>query len=139
MNLTMCKTLCNECPFSTSSPKGWLGPHTLDGMLDAQQNGTLFSCHMLRKQDMKIGNIECGEVRICRGFIASAIKSGFTFGQGSEAEKALGSLQDQVKREAKENVDVILSRQEFEAHHGGHRPDRKLPKQDLYRRLGYRL
>ncbi|HHH44329.1 MAG TPA: hypothetical protein ENK49_09340 [Gammaproteobacteria bacterium] len=139
MNLSICKTLCNECPFSTSSKQGWLGPHTLDSMLDAQLNGTLFSCHLLRKQDMSAVDIESGQVRICRGFIASATKSGISFGQASEAEKALAGLQQQVAHEAKEDEEMILSRQEFEQYHGGDRPERKLSRQDLYRRLGYRF
>ena len=139
MNLTICKALCNECPFSTSSKQGWLGPHSLDGMLDAQLNGTLFSCHLLRTEDMRTEDIETGKVRVCRGFIASATKSGIRFGQASAAGRALADLQSQVACEAKEDPNSILSRQEFEQYHGGNRPERKLSRQERYRRLGYRL
>jgi len=139
MNLTICKRICTECPFSKSSPKGWLGPHSLEGVLDAQQEGKLFSCHMLRKDGMTSDDIESGEVRICRGFIASATKSGIRFAEKTEAEKTLRDLQDQVAREGKEDNETILSRQEFEKHHGGHMPGRKVPREDYYRRLGYRV
>ncbi|HHJ17519.1 MAG TPA: hypothetical protein ENJ80_12555 [Gammaproteobacteria bacterium] len=139
MGLTICKKICKECPFSTSSPKGWLGPHSLEGVLDAQQRGKLFSCHMLRKDEMSSEDIESGEVRICRGFIASASKSGIAFDQDSKTGKALKGLQELVAREAKEDNSTILSRQEFEKHHGGHLPGRAIPKADMLRRLGYRI
>jgi len=49
MNLTVCSKLCSECPFSEASPKGWLGFHTLDGVLEAQKKEKLFSCHWQEK------------------------------------------------------------------------------------------
>lgn len=138
MNLTICKTLCNECPFTKSAPKGWLGPHTLEDVLSTQQRGELFSCHMLRKEDMSRKDIESGAVRICRGFIASATKSGIAFGQVSETEKGLRELQILVADEDREDPDTILSSEEFEEHHGRAMPYRDIPKQIFYQRLGYK-
>lgn len=139
MNLTICKTLCNECPFSTSARKGWLGLHSLDGILVAQQESRLFSCHMLRKIDMKPRDVESGAVRICRGFIASASKSGLRFDESTEQGRALRKLQIRVEQEARENPEIILSRDEFEVHHGSHHPARRLPPEVRLRRMGYRV
>lgn len=138
MSLTICKRLCNECPFIKSSPEGWLGPHTLQDVLDTQSQKKLFSCHMLRKEDMTKESIESGEVRICRGYIASATKSGIEFGEGNETEKSLKALQEMVVREAKEDPDVILSREEFKLHHCAGVPNLKIPGVDLNQRRGYR-
>lgn len=58
MNLTVCTRICKECPFSKSSPKGWLGFHTLESVLAVQQEAGLFSCHLLRKEGMRRDEIE---------------------------------------------------------------------------------
>jgi hypothetical protein len=139
MDLTICKRLCNECPFSQNAPKGWLGPHSLDDVLKTQQEGKLFSCHLLRKEEMKKENIESGEVRICRGFIASATKSGIIFGHNSETHRALSELQKLVTEEAKESNESVLSSEEFAEHHGPEIPQRNLPKDSFYQRLGYKV
>ncbi|TCK18240.1 hypothetical protein DFR30_1515 [Thiogranum longum] len=139
MNLTVCKKICTECPFSKSSLRGWLGSHTLEGVLDAQQQEKLFSCHLQRKDGMTVDDIEQGDVKICRGFLVSASRSGITYGQDSETGSALGKLQQLVASEGMENTDTILSREEFEAHHGSLKLSRKinLPQDVLNRRLGY--
>lgn len=139
MNLTVCKKICTECPFSKSSLRGWLGSHTLEGVLDAQQEEQLFSCHLQRKDGMTNDDIEGGDIKICRGFLVSASKSDITFGQDHETGKALGELQQRVASEGKENKDTILSRQEFEVHHGPPKLSReiKLSQDELHRRLGY--
>jgi hypothetical protein len=84
-------------------------------------------------------SIENGEIRICRGYIASATKTGIVFGETSELEKSLKVLQEMVKREAKEDADIILSREEFKKHHCGGVPNLKIPGIDLSQRRGYRL
>jgi hypothetical protein len=140
MNLTVCKKICMECPFSKASPKGWLGSHSLQGVLDAQQEGKLFSCHLQRKDGMTIDDIKSGEVKICRGFLVSASKSDITFGQNPESGKALRELQALVESEGKEDKDAILSREEFEEHHGRPALSRilNIPQDVLDRRLGLR-
>lgn len=141
MNLSICKRICNECPFTHSSPKGWLGPHSLEDVLQTQEQGKLFSCHMLRKEEMIKQDIESGDVKICRGFIASATKSGIDFSETGtgETESALRDLQVMVAEEAMENESDILSSQEFENHHGGASPKRLLSEDALNQRLGYKL
>ncbi|VAW95327.1 hypothetical protein MNBD_GAMMA22-36 [hydrothermal vent metagenome] len=141
MNLSICKKICKECPFSQSSPKGWLGPHSLEAVIETQQQGKLFSCHMVRKQDMVHQDIECGDIRICRGFIASATKSGIVFDRETETHRALSDLQILVSSEAKESFDSILSCNEFVTHHStaSCKPRNKLPEKEIYQRLGYKF
>ncbi len=138
MNLTICKKICGECPFIASSPKGWLGPHTLDEVVSTQQRGGLFSCHMLRKEEMGMQDIKSGAIRMCRGYIASATKSGIIFSDDSEEGKELQSLQVLVDEEAREDNETILSTQEFKIHHGKSLPQEDIAKQAIYERLGYK-
>ncbi len=140
MKLTVCKKICNECPFSKSAIKGWLGQHSLQGILDAQLDEKLFSCHLQRKEGMTNTDIESGEIKICRGYLVSSSKSDITFGNNPETGGALEKLQQLVASENREDRDSILSRQEFERHHGQPAiPEPILPSKDeLHRRLGYR-
>ena len=114
MKLTMCKTVCNDCPFSKDSLRGWLGPHTLEEILDTQQYEGLFSCHMRRKDESSEEEIRNGSLPICRGFIASASASCKLFGQTPTTGPELKRLQDMLTPNDKEN---ILSRWEFKNHH----------------------
>ncbi len=138
MNLTVCIKICKECPFSKSSPKRWLGSHSLQGILESQQEGKLFSCHLQRVDGMTNHDIECGEVKICRGYLISASKSDIKFGNSPETGTELARLQELVEREAKEDKSDILSSQEFEEHHGGPNLSRILnsPQDVLDRRSG---
>lgn len=138
MALTACIKICTECPFSKTSPKGWLGDHSLGGILSAQQDEKLFSCHLQRKEGMTNDDIKSGDVKICRGYLVSASKSGITFGQNPETGQALGALQALVNAEAREDKDTILSGQEFEEHHGQPNVSRILgiPEEVLKKRQG---
>jgi len=138
MPLNICKTICKECPFTTTSPRGWLGPHTLEEVIDTQQKSELFSCHLLRKEDMSRQDIESGKVRICRGYIASATKSGLYFDDETETGRALRELQELVYEEEKEDGSAILSSREFIRHHGRSMPYEELSKQEWLKRLGYK-
>ena len=140
MDLTVCSKLCNECPFSAAAPKGWLGSHTLDGVLSAQQGEELFSCHMARKENMTSDNIESGEIRICRGYVASATKSGIIFGKNDKNGSELKRLQKLIAEEAKEDENIILSRPEFVEHHGPAIALQKLSisPEEVLKRQGYR-
>ncbi len=141
MNLTVCSKLCSECPFSTNSPKGWLGYHSLDGVLAAQNNEKLFSCHLARKENMTSDNIESGQIKICRGYIASATKSGITFGENDVNGPELQRLQQMIISEDKEDHNIILSQEEFQVHHG--EPELSeilsLSKEEMLRRQGYAI
>ncbi len=117
MNLTICSKLCNECPFSASSPKGWLGPHSLEDVIRTQDNQSLFSCHLARKTDMSHDDMTSGAIKICRGYVASSTKSGIAFDNGSDIAEGLKKLQDLVISENKEADDAILSKDEFINHH----------------------
>jgi hypothetical protein len=88
---------------------------------------------------MNRSDIESGAVRICRGYIASATKSGISFGDETGTRKALQALQDIVSREAKEDDRNILSTREFVRHHGRPMPQDALTKEELLQRLGYKL
>lgn len=85
-------------------------------------------------------DIECGDVKICRGYLVSASKSGIKFGSNPETGSELTRLQELVEIEAKEDKREILSGQEFEEHHGKPNLSRILDiTQDvLDRRRGYR-
>jgi hypothetical protein len=138
MNLTICTKLCNECPFSVNALKGWLGPHTIDAVIDTQDNEGLFSCHLARKENMTVDEIESGAVRMCRGYIASSTKSGIEFGDNQKYGKELRRLQLQVIAEDLENNDIILSQSEFKEHHGRIDVAKRLSisREELLRRQG---
>jgi len=89
---------------------------------------------------MTCDNIESGEVKICRGYIASATKSGIIFGQSHSNGHELKRLQMLITKEAKEDNNIILSRNEFKEHHGQQTvsPRRALSQEEFLRRQGYR-
>ncbi len=140
MKLTACSKLCSECPFSANSPKDWLGSHSLRGVLDAQNEEKLFSCHLARKENMTSDTIESGEVRICRGYVASATKSGIVFGENEVNGPELRRLQQLIIAEDREDPNIILSQEEFVVHHAKAKPDLtrilKISKEELLRRQG---
>lgn len=74
-----CKTLCNECPFSCNSSKGWLAHYTVMDFKDFMNNEILFPCHKLVTVDMSLIEaselIQQGKLRLCRGYVESMIKS----------------------------------------------------------------
>lgn len=109
-----CKKICNECPFSKNSMKGWLGHHSIEEIMHTQQMEGLFSCHMQRTEDSIEDDILNGELPICRGFLASASASCKLFGQNPHTGQSLKRLQDEITDEEKKQV---LTRWEFSAHH----------------------
>lgn len=118
MNLTICKKLCNECPFSKNSLPGWLGSHTVQGILDSQQFEGLFSCHKVRGENESENEkkILSGEHPICRGYVLSATVSCKVFGQNGKTGKELRRLQNE-NRPSDEEKELILKRWEFKEHH----------------------
>ncbi len=76
----VCKKICNECPFSNTSAKGWLADYTTEDFKTFMNNEALFPCHMQRYEDgMTQIDVEDeilhGGMRICRGYVESMIKS----------------------------------------------------------------
>ena len=118
MNLTVCAKICNQCPFSKTSLPGWLGGFSADDILEAQQNESLFSCHLHREEDSKENGkkIESGEHPICRGFLVSAEVSCKMFGQNPKTGKALYDL-IKTMTITKEEKESVLSRFTFRKHH----------------------
>ena len=118
MKLMVCSKVCRECPFSNKSLKGWLGPASVDTMLEFQQNEGLFSCHLQRGEDpeQNLEEITDGKQRICRGYMISAKLSCKSFGQNPETGKALKELSDTLEI-SEEEKETILKRWEFKKYH----------------------
>ena len=80
-DINMCKSLCGECPFSKNSMKGFLGDYEIEDFLKFQNAEILFPCHKtLSEEDLTIEEAELkiinNEIKLCRGFIESMVKSG---------------------------------------------------------------
>lgn len=116
MNLTMCKKVCKECPFSEKSPSGWLGDHTIEGITEAIQFEQLFSCHLQRSEfiDINKQQVESGVQNVCRGFVISASKSCKRFGQNPITGEQLLKLQNEIK---KSEFEGVLSKWDLKKHH----------------------
>lgn len=120
MKLTTCKKMCNECPFSKNSLRGWLGGFSIEETLNAQQFEQLFSCHKQREDDEEENSrkIVNGEINICRGFILSASLSCKLFGQNPSTGKELARLQVEVKASITDDEkEMVLRRWDFPKHH----------------------
>ena len=111
------KSICNECPFSKGSLKGWLGGEAVEDTLNCMQFDQAFSCHMHRTEETHQGDIWVGDLPICRGFMMSAKKSCKMFGQMITVDSIL--LKDLQKRTdfSSEELEQVLSKQEFRKHH----------------------
>lgn len=109
----VCKKICNECPFSKDSMKGWLGPHSIEELMDYIQFEYPFSCHKTRDDETTDIAIAAGDYPVCRGFVAAASKSFKLFGT-TEAGRQMRLFQDQITPEEKE---MVLSKWEFREHH----------------------
>lgn len=78
--MNVCKKICNECPFSNKSMKGWLANYTINDIIEIQSNELLFPCHMMMSDnDMTFievsESIKEGKLKLCRGYVESMIKS----------------------------------------------------------------
>ncbi len=115
---TICKQVCNDCPFGKKSTKGWLGPYSVKEIQDAIQFEYLFGCHKQLGDDPSENRkkIESGEINMCRGFMLSAEKSCKLFGQNPNTGKELRELQDNLNPTKKE-LENTLSKWEFAKHH----------------------
>lgn len=75
-----CKSACTECPFSSKSPRGFLADYDANDFLTFMNLEIAFPCHMtMGEVDIKAEEtqkkIESGEMKLCRGYLESMIKS----------------------------------------------------------------
>jgi len=89
---------------------------------------------------MSNNDIKSGKIQICRGFLASASKSGINFTVNAENNSELRELQSLVEAENREDMNMILSSQEFREHHAGSTATDKIPVSQaiINKRRGYR-
>ena len=118
MELTVCSKVCNQCPFSSKSLRGWLGDVSVEDTLEAQQSEQLFSCHLHRQGDpaVNLNKIMRGVQPICRGYMISAHISCKSFGQNHDTGEALKKLSSEMVI-TDEEKEVILTRWAFKKHH----------------------
>lgn len=99
------KKPCNECPFRTSSLKGWLGGETPEDTFNHVVGEGDFACHMTRHKKEK-------DMSRCKGSMLFLRKM-------AKMPKFNRKLADALKKidyqEAKESN--ILARNEFIKHH----------------------
>lgn len=78
--MNVCAKLCNECPFSKNSAAGWLADYSVGDIQDFMNHEGLFPCHKmvegdeLSQEEVK-EKIESGELKLCRGYMESMIKT----------------------------------------------------------------
>lgn len=78
--MSVCEKICNECPFSKKSISGWLGGYEVEDFINFQRNEISFPCHkMMPKNDLTQLEVDKaiknGEMKLCRGYVESVIKS----------------------------------------------------------------
>jgi hypothetical protein len=78
--MSVCKKICNECPFSNKSLNGWLGGYTIDDVMTFQRTETSFPCHKMMTQENLSPTqvdraIKNGDMKLCRGYVESMVKS----------------------------------------------------------------
>jgi hypothetical protein len=78
--VNVCAKVCKECPFSKNSIPGWLADYTTGDFKDFMNNEVLFPCHMMMSEESLSheevqDKIQNGELKLCRGYVESVIKS----------------------------------------------------------------
>lgn len=112
MSMRTRKETCKECPFIRGCAPGWLGPHSTDEIMAHFSFELSFSCHMERTRKTTPEDVGAGRISICRGFLASANKSGKRF-----RNKRLFDLQEKVKSEGLEVDEEVLAQWDFVDYH----------------------
>lgn len=97
---------CAECPFRKTSPRGWLGPWTVDSIMSTAFSEVGLACHMTVKQDGR----DDPKVRACAGSLISANVSCKRFVAPNMVE-----MQEQLAGHADESK--VLTQWEFREHH----------------------
>lgn len=115
--MRVCQRMCNECPFSNKSLRGWLGPHTIEEIQNTIQFEGEFTCHLHRKDGVDLEDIMDGSIPICRGFMLSAKKSCKVFGQAAnQISKGLQKLQQSMDY-TNDDMSLVLTKWDFRTHH----------------------
>lgn len=77
--MKICKKLCDECPFSRNSAKGWIASYSIDDFMEFMRYDLPFPCHMLVEHDMTAEeaaqSVIDGKMKLCRGYVESMRKS----------------------------------------------------------------
>lgn len=77
--MKVCNRMCNGCPFSTSSMKGFLGGYTLNFFRLIIRADFPFPCHKELKADTPITEVSKrvlkNEINVCRGYVECLNKS----------------------------------------------------------------
>lgn len=112
----VCAKACAECPFSNRSMKGWLSNYTIDDVKQFIFNEAFFPCHMMMPEnDMTQEEVQeaikKGEIKFCRGYVESMIKS-------AKRPKYNQELLEAYKKVREEGLsDHTMDIMEFEKHH----------------------
>jgi len=114
--LKVCSKLCGECPFSNKSIRGWLTDYTIEDIKTFQRNDGLFPCHKMVEGDglsqAEVSKaIEAGEMKMCRGYVESIVKSAKLPQKGSALYEAYLT----VKAEGTSEKSMTIW--DFEKHH----------------------
>ncbi len=80
LNENTCSKICKECPFSKNSLPGFLADYTPQDIVDFMNREDLFPCHMMMPdENLDQSDVEKmiknGELKLCRGYVESIIKS----------------------------------------------------------------
>lgn len=108
--MNACKVPCKDCPFTTSSRPGWLGPYeSPEDLHRTIMNEYPFPCH-IAQGDKEVSWDECGEdIPLCAGALLYMHKNAKT-PRNPELAKALKDADKSLSHK-------ILSTPEFITHH----------------------
>ncbi len=78
--MNLCPKMCNECPFSNMSMKGFIADYSVMDFREMMRVEVSFPCHKSMGEDDTDSeaaktSIDNGEMTICRGYVESIIKS----------------------------------------------------------------
>jgi len=100
--VSVCPKMCKECPFSKNAMPGWLADYTPQDIQNYMSHEAFFPCHMMMPEGVDDMNqqqvqdaIAAGEMKFCRGYVESMIKSG----KMPYKNKALVEAYNKVKAE----------------------------------------
>lgn len=114
--MNFCKKLCNECPFSKKSLPGWLASYSIEDFHAMMNAEVMFPCHMLMTEgDITVEEaqeaVQSGEMKVCRGYMESMIKSA----KMPKFNKELIKYREAVKAEGLSEESMSMF--EFAKHH----------------------
>ena len=112
----VCTKLCNDCPFSNTSMKGFLAEYSFSDIKVFMQTDTLFPCHKVLPNEFSktpaetSEHVKQGDFALCRGYAESMIKSCV-----SPKNKDLKNLLEKVREEGISEHSMSMC--DFEKHH----------------------